>query len=240
MKHIAILFTLITSTAVFTPGLIPASSITPTAINDEILDRIRRQAEAAYSRYEGVESQREITSNQYDSNTGNLLESYDVILQRKEYFYKRAEYTVVKYIRDGKVLPPEKYNYRTRDPVFPPLDSNNGMNYQIKLNGETTISGKRCYELEVVPRKKTARHLLGKMYFTVDGLDLYYLEGTIAKLPFGLKSLQMNIYFKRVDDAWVMSHGTYIFKVHIPVFYPNRKFVTCFTSTNDRLIPYKK
>jgi len=224
---------------------VSAFSIFPTNASaalpgSDILLRIREQAGNVYSKYTGVESQREIKSFQYNAKTGGLISSNEVTMIRKEYFHKKAEYIVLKYIKDGKLLPPKNYNYKTRDPLIMPFDPGSNGNYIIKLNGEVEVTGKRCYEVDVLPKIKTSRTLCGKMYFTVDNLEPYYLEGTIARYPVGLESLRFQIYFKKVGDAWVMSHGTYTFVIHIPVFYPHRKFVSQFVSTNDQLIPLKK
>jgi hypothetical protein len=92
----------------------------------------------------------------------------------------------------------------------------------------------------VVPKKKTSRHMKGKAYFTVRDLDLFCLEGTIADNPTGLQSLYLKIFFKKLEDAYCMSTGTYILMVHVPLFYPHRKLVQTFSSSEERLIPAKK
>ena len=63
-----------------------------------------------------MESLREIRSRQYDSRTDKLLSSYDVVIIRKEYFYKKAEYRVLKYFKDGKERPPGDYNFPDQGP----------------------------------------------------------------------------------------------------------------------------
>jgi hypothetical protein len=215
-----------------------AASILPAAAaSPDILTALREKACQAYARYEGVESVREINTCQFDSLTGKALGSYQVTLQRREYYYKKATYKVLRYIEDGREMPPAKYKYKTRDPLIPPLDRNSEENYILKVNGSREISGRKCHEVDVVPKKKTARHISGRLYFTEDTLDLLYFEGTTASYPFGLKSLSIQIFFSRLDDSWVMRSGTYTFTIHVPLLYPHRKFVTSFTSREDRLIP---
>jgi len=204
---------------------------------DDILRKIREKAGYAFSRYSGVESRREITTGQYDFLTGKLITSYRAVLLRKDYFYKKAEFKALKFVRDGRELPPEKFNYRSMDPVHMPFAKNSDENYSIILGGETAIDGVSCWELEVIPKKNTMRHFSGKIYFTIDGLDLYYLKGTVAYRPFVLKNLSMEIYFKKTGDISVMSRGSYVIEIDVPLFFPHRKIVSSFTSTEDKLIP---
>ena len=209
----------------------------PGTLEQEIISRIKARTAPVYQKYIGVESTREIVSRQYDSRDNSYRGGYTVLVRRKEYFYKKATYKVLKYVRDGKEEPSWKYNYPTREPVYMPFDPESDNNYIIKLIGKKTIAGIPCWEFDVAPRKDTARHLKGKIYFTISGLNLIFLEGTIADYPIGLQSLAMSIYFKKLDDACVMDRGTYTFTVHVPLFYPYRKFEQTFRSGGDRLIP---
>ena len=206
-------------------------------IEDELITKIRAKITPLYKKYDGVECMREIVSKQYDSRNDSYLGGYTVLLRRKEFFYKKAKYKVLKYTKDGKDLALWRYNYSTRKPAYQPFDPDTDNNYTIKLLGKKAVKNVLCWEFDVIPKKKTSRHLKGNVYFTVNGLNLFYLEGTVADYPIGLASLYMEIYFKKLDDAYVMSNGTYTFVVHIPIFYPHRKFVQTFTSSEDRLIP---
>lgn len=206
-------------------------------IEEDLLSKIRAKITPLYKKYIGVESTREIVSKQYDSRNDTYLAGYTVLLRRKEHFYKRAKYKVLKYIKDGNEQPLWKYNYPTRKPAYQPFDPDTDKNYTIALLGKKIIKNIPCWEFDVIPKKKTFRHIIGNVYFTINGLDLFYLKGTVADYPFGLKNLYMEIYFKKLEDAYIMSNGTYTFVVDIPIFYPHRKFVQTFTSSEDRLIP---
>ncbi len=218
-------------------SLAHAGEMIPEKLEQEIISKIRAKTEPVYRKYIGVESTREIISRQYDSRDNSYRGGYTVRLRRKEYFHKKAHYKVLKYVKDGKEEPVWKYNYPTRNPVHQPFDPDTDKNYITRLCGKKTINGIPCWEFEVIPKKETPRHLRGKIYFSISGLDLIYLEGTLARYPVGLKSLTMAIYFKKLDDAYVISKGSYTFAVLVPLFYPHRKFEQTFTSTDDRLIP---
>lgn len=206
-------------------------------LEQELIAKIMAKTAVVYKKYCGVESTREIVSRQYDSRDNAYRGGYTVLVRRWEYFNKRAAYKVLKYARDGKEEPSWKYNYPTRSPAYQPFDPDSDKHYAIRLLGKKTITAVPCWEFDVTPKKNTSRHFKGRIYFSVGGLDLVYLEGTIASYPIGLESLTMALYFKKLEDAYVLSHGTYTFVVNVPIFYPHRKFVQTFASRDDRLIP---
>lgn len=214
-----------------------AGSASPSVSHDEILAAIRDNASRVYSSYEGVEARRNAVSRVYDSRTGALIDSAEVLLIRKEYFRRKPEYTALRYVKNGEELPPDKYGYRTREPIHLPFDVDNDVNYSERISGTAVVEGVRCWMVEIVPKKKTARHISARAYFAVDGLALRYLEGTLADNPFGVKSLTMRLYFRSLNGAAVVQRGEYEIDVHVPIVYPHRRIVHRFTSSGDRLIP---
>ncbi len=219
------------------PAAARADNPTLERLGQDIIRQIYEKTLPVYRKYIGVESTREIVSRQYDSRDNSYRGGYTVLLRRRECFYRKATYKVLKYEKNGKPEPAWKYNYPTRSPAHLPFGPDTDVNYATRLTGKKTIEGIPCWEFEVVPKKKTSRHMKGFIYFSVKGLDLLYLEGTVAYYPPGLKSLAMAVFFKKLDDAYVMSRGAYTFVVHVPLFYPHRKFEQSFTSRDDRLIP---
>lgn len=124
-------------------------------------------------------------------------------------------------------------------PPHHPFARDTEKHYTIKLVGKKTIADVPCWELDVIPKKKTARHLQGRIYFTCASLDLFFLKATFAKNPIGVKDIEVEIFFKKLDDARVASHGTYTFSINLPLVYPYSKFVQSYTYSEDRLIPVK-
>jgi hypothetical protein len=208
-------------------------------IEDELISKIRAKLTPLYKKYIGVESTREIVSKQYDSRNDTYRGGYTVLLRRKEYFYKRATYKVIKYLKDDKEQPSWTYNYPTRKPAYQPFDPDTDKNYTITLLGKKIIKNIPCWEFDITPKKKTSRHIIGNVYFTIKELDLFFMKGTVADYPYGLKNLYLEIYFKKLEDAYIMSNGTYTFVVDIPIFYPHKKFIQAFNSYDDVMIPVK-
>ncbi len=209
----------------------------PSAPREGVLAAIQENAVRVYEAYDGVEARRHAFSLVYDSRTGELVESSEVLMLRREYFRRRPEFTALRYVKNGEELPPEKFGYRTRDPMHLPFDRDNDANYEVRIVGESVVNGERCYEVDISPRRRTARHFSGRAFFSVRDLALLFLEGTLADNPFGVKSLRLRIHFRRLGAASVIERGEYRIEVHIPVLYPHRRIVHSFTSSDDRLIP---
>ncbi len=207
------------------------------AQREDVLGRIRAKTQRIFAAYDGVEAQRHIVSRQYNSKTNELIGGYEVWLIRTEYFRKKASYRVLKYVKNERVMPPSDYNFRTREPPHMPFLGDNDLHYEERIDGITDMAGERCYRVQIIPKKKTSRHIRGYGYFSVKGLDLLYIEGSVANHPLGVKSVEVKLHFKRLGDVSVISHGIYIFEVHIPLFYPHRRFEQHVSSSGDRLIP---
>lgn len=207
------------------------------AQKEEVIGRIRAKTQRIFTAYDGVEAQRHIVSRQYNSKTDELIGGYEVWLIRTEYYRKKASYRVLKFVKNGRLMSPSDYNYRTREPPHMPFLGDNDLHYEERIIGITDMAGERCYKVQIIPKKKTSRHIRGYGYFSVKGLDLLYIEGGVASHPLGVRSVEVKLHFKRLGDASVISHGVYIFEVHIPIFYPHRRFEQHVSSSGDRLIP---
>ncbi len=207
------------------------------AQKEEVLGRIRAKTQRIFAAYDGVEAHRHIVSRQYNSKTDELIGGYEVWLIRTEYYRKKASYRVLKYVKDGRLMSPSDYNYKTREPPHMPFLGDNDLHYEERIAGITDMGGERCYKVQIIPKKKTSRHIRGYGYFSVRGLDLLYIEGSVASYPLGVRGVEVKLHFKRLGDVSVISHGVYIFEVHIPLFYPHRRFVQRFSSGGDRLLP---
>lgn len=232
----AILFSIILA------GTIPAlaGDVRSAELEAKIISGINTKALLMYTKYSGVECKKEIVSRQYDYRDNSYIGSYSVLFNRKEFYYKKPENKIITYIRNGKREPAWKYHFPAGMPPHHPFAPDTDKHYTIKLVGKKRINNVFCWELDVIPKKKTRRHMKGKIYFTCSSLDLFFLKATFAKYPIGVKGLEIEIYFKKLDDACVASHGTYTFMMNLPFIYPHTKFVQEFLYSENRLIMTKK
>lgn len=204
----------------------------------EIINRIRSEAIKQYQQYSGIESEQDIVTQTFDSKTGELQETVRVVLVERDYFYKKAEITVLKYEKDGKELPVSEYEPGDdREPSRPIFDENGPEHYTVKVVGTKIIDGRECYHLTVDPKQKTERHLTGEMYFSMKDLKLVLISGAIAELPFGVKKLNLEIRYKEKNGMAVPSSSLIVVFAHVAFVYPNKKLVIKTENSKQRLMP---
>jgi len=198
------------------------------ALSQDVIRRIREKYIPMYQKYQGVESNREVEIKTYDSETNTLIKTANVHLLRKDYFYKKPEVKVLKYVVDGKEEAPSKYKPLEYQPGYQVFDENGDKNYETRVIGYKTIDGYPCYEVNVLPKKATKLHYKGKLYYRVSDLALIKSSGSIGEISFPLKGFHMDLYTEELNDLTVVSSGIITANVDLPVFLPNRRIVSRF------------
>jgi len=209
--------------------------VTP-ALSREIVQRLREKYIPIYQKYQGVESERKVEIQTYNSKTGKLIQTAQVHLIRKDYFYQKPEVQVLNYTVDGEVKKASKYKPVKSEPSHPVFDENGDKNYDVRVVGYKTVAGVPCYEVDVTPKKSTKLHYRGKLYCAVKNLDLIFSSGTMAMLAFPLESFQIDLHLNHLDDLTVASAGTVTARFDIPVFMPDRRIESNFKSLRNKPI----
>ena len=156
--------------------------------SEKIIQQIYEKYAPLYKKYEGTLSTRQVDVIEYNPNTNQLVNRSTVSLIRKEYFYKKSEITVLQFTKNDKPMPTSDYQSREEQPGPLVLDQEGKKIYNSRITRSTTISNKKCYQMEVVPRKKLAQLFEGFFYFKCDTLDLVLVEGTTAELSYPRKN----------------------------------------------------
>ena len=84
-------------------------------------------------------------------------------------------------------------------------------NYDFALLGESAINGRRCFVLDLQPKRQERSLFVGKLWIAADDYHLLRAEGRPAKSPsWWLKSSYVVLDFGDVDGLWlpVATHGT--------------------------------
>ena len=84
-------------------------------------------------------------------------------------------------------------------------------NYDFALLGEAAINGRRCFILDMQPKRQERSLFVGKLWIAADDYHLLRAEGRPAKSPsWWLKSSYLVLDFGDVDGLWlpVATHGT--------------------------------
>lgn len=225
---------LISCTPQFSKGSIEA--VSPDEA-DRVLKEIFSKNIDMYHKYRGIESLRNEVISEYEPSTNKLLNVSDITVTRTDYFYEKPVAEVKTFKKDGKVMDPSKCTYIRVMPSFPVFDEKGRDNYDIRITDKKIFNGRECYRVEVIPKKETARHFKGFLYYTVKNLDLVYFEGTLAKLDFPMKSFKIEFNTAMYNGIPVASNGKAVIRVKIPIIYPDTLIVSNITVLENKLIP---
>ncbi|OHD72054.1 MAG: hypothetical protein A2W19_03685 [Spirochaetes bacterium RBG_16_49_21] len=204
--------------------------------SEQIIDKIYEKYIPVYKKYRGVGSVRNIDIIEYNPNTNTLINRSHVSLIRKDYFYKKSEIEILEYIKNDKVMQPSEYENRIIEIPDPILDENGRKLYLTRITNIAAVSKQKCYQMKVVPRKKTAKYFGGFLYFKMDTLELMLLEGSLGDLPFSFKEYSMKYFFEHEGDLPVLKSGSFIMRTYIPVLQPDRRFVISVNVIESKLL----
>ena len=200
-----------------------------------LIERIHTKAIPVYLKYRGSESTRLVEIDEYDSSTGKLLNRSRVKLVRRDFFYEKPEIVrIITFEKNGKTLAPKEYKAHEGKPSLPVLDEKGLSHYSVEIVGTKAIKGRGSYEMKVIPKKRTAEHFVGSLFFAQDDLTLVAIEGSVAKMPFGVTGLRFTFYTAALDDLAVLISGTMSIGLDIPIFAPNRRYETRITALDSK------
>lgn len=209
--------------------------ITPT-LSRNVINRLREKYIPMFKKYKGIESNRQVETQTYDSKSNKLLSTAHVHVIRKDYFYKEPEIKVLKYIVDGKEEKTSKYKPIKSQPGYQVFDENGDKNYETRIVGYKIVEDQNCYQVNVTPKKATKLHYKGMLYYRVSDLKLVKSSGSIGEISFPLKELHIDLYTDDLNDLTVISSGVITARVNIPVILPDRRIVSRFKALNNKPI----
>jgi hypothetical protein len=193
--------------------------------SEKIIGKIYKKYAPVYKKYEGTLSTRQVDVVEYNPITNQMINRSSASLIRKDYFYKKSEITVLQFTQNDKPMKASDYQSREERPGPQVLDEEGRKIYSARITRNTIVENKKCYQMEVVPWKKSPQLFEGSFYFTRDTLDLVLVEGTVAELSYPLKEFSMKLYFEMINDLPALRSGSFIMRVYIPVLQPDRRFV---------------
>jgi hypothetical protein len=188
--------------------------------------------------HRGIAERRRTVTKEIDPDSKRVVETKSMLVDHVHYFYSRPDITIRSCKVDGKTREPDDCasRWQRMKPHIPVFDKNGQRNYLVRVAGIVDHGGERCYQLNVHPRFKTARHFRGKMYFRATDLLLREMEGTVADLPFPVKHLFLRLAFTRAgEDLVAVSRGYIDVWVNVPLVY-KRRIVTRFSATSHRAV----
>lgn len=218
---------------------VPVTSREQVMTTEKLAQKLRQTYIPVYQNYLGYTAQRKSRVVIRDAKTGKLYRTVDSLVDRKVYFYKKAEKgTVYRYVVDGKPKPVSDYKgQKEGKPAHPFFDSFGHKHYQFKLEGTATVRGKSCYTLKVIPREQSERHLKGIVYIDKLKLRTVRFTGTQSKLSFGIKRINFVIDFNTINGFDLPIRSRVRFLLDIPVFFPDKDFDITSELSGHRMMP---
>ena len=199
-----------------------------------IVAEISRRVAAIEEEYPGNYSRRQIVRTVLDPDDGSVREITKIEADVWEFVGKKQQMKILSCEQDGEKLSPDECEPDLQgEPMYRIFGPEGKKNYDIKWTGDTTIDGKPAHRLEVLAREKTARHFQGNMYFATGSLDVLRVEGGLAKYPFGLKALSLELNFVDVNGNSMLGHGTSDLTIYVPLLY-NQRMVTKFSASDQK------
>ncbi|MBU3914169.1 hypothetical protein KKA14_01410 [bacterium] len=210
-------------TLILSPTAYALDEVITPEVSRMIINRIKNKAALVFKKYRGIESEQEINSQIFDSETGALRETERVVYIIKEYYYEKPEIIVLEYERNGKKVPLSEYKKRDDDPGYQIFDTEGEKRFEIKIIGHKVIEGQLCYQIKVTPKEMTVRHFNGYVFVRVDNLNVVFSEGSIAKHPMGLKKMDMKLYFEPIGEVSALRSSDISLLIHVPFIKPNTR-----------------
>ena len=79
-------------------------------------------------------------------------------------------------------------------------------NYDFRLTGEENVSGRRCYVLDLLPRRKDKSLLRGNIWIDATTYLVHRIQGEPAKSPsWWLRGVRITLLYGDVDGMWLQT-----------------------------------
>ena len=140
--------------------------------------------------------------------------------------------------KNGEKADPKDYKDRGgKTPRHPLFDARGPEHYQVKVLGREQKHGRACVVLRFIARKKTSRHLQGKVWLDETTRDLIAVDVRPADMPFGVDAISAQVRFQQGGPVILPDGSVTRVLVHIPLFFPNNLMVIRDRPLETRGIP---
>lgn len=202
-----------------------------------ILADLKEKYQEGYETYTGVEGIYLLDIKEMNPNNANkVVSTGKAKVIRRDFFYKKPDLVVLEYEKDGKPLPPNKYNPPSFEPIFPLFDKNGENNYNIKVQGIVLKEGKETYKMRIMPKRKGIRYFTGYAYYAKENLQPVSMRGSLAANYFFLKEIFLEMGQKEVNGMPAMQNMTIQTRVHAPMIIKDRRYITRMRAKSLKLI----
>ncbi len=206
--------------------------------NSKIIDEIYKKYIPIYKKYSGVLSKRSVFIKKYDPKTGELKSTMNLLIVRKNYFYKAPDVKVLKFIKNGKVQNPNDYSTHETAPFFPIFDEKGRDRYVLKILKSVKCENSNCFKIQVRAKKKDFHILQGFVFVDKKSLEIKRVVGTPSDSHFAVKEFKVDYFFSSINGVPVLTHGRVVARIHVFIVMPDSRFFYAINSITNK--PMKK
>lgn len=219
--------TFILASALLSSPLLAAES--PSEI--ETLKKIKQHMATYYDQHKGMESKRSVVVEERDPEENTILLTKNIERQVKVFINKNRETETLSCSIDGKSVDIDDCeDMGSKEPYHPLFGKKSSKFYLYDLKPQNDGT----WLLKISPKDNTSRHFMGTLSFDKN-LRLTKQEGTIADIPFPLKSLALNIKYKPFGDLDLIDEGRYDILLKIPLVL-HKKMTVKFKASEQKVL----
>jgi len=232
MKKIIILILILYFSIVY-GNKTPSQSEQRTLIKKITVQEIKKR-----NKYRFITFTRKTHMKIYDYKKNKLLDVIESTVKiTRNLKTKKKKTTVIFFKKNGKVQPKDKYK-EGKETKFIDVFSPEGLKeYTLKFDGYKKIGKVKTYVIKIIPKRITAQHLKGTMYYDIKTMELIALEGRPAKYSFPLKKLYSFVRLKNKGGISITKSSYMVMYIHVPFVFSHRKMVLSMTMYGHKLTP---
>lgn len=206
------------------------------ADGEALLAKILESSRAFEGKYVGSYSERRGTARSLDPDDGDLVSTKEFLVDIWEYPGEHPIRVVRACKIDDKPVDLEQCDEEQRlEPAYRLFGKDSAKHYRFTFGGTAEHDGKQTYRIHVEALEKTPRHLQGDLFYEQETLIPVKMDMTLAKYPFGLQDLSIELAFIPKDGGPVIRSGKTNAKIYVPLLI-SQHTVTEFTASKQRLL----
>ena len=202
----------------------PTFASTTSYNSTKIVNQAIKKYSPLYKKFKGAQIVMKRSTKEIDPGKNKQTHTMKLTMKRKDYFYSQPEIMTLRYSRDGKKKSPDDFKHMEQAPFYPIFDKNSKKNYKIKVVGQKTINGVRCYKLKVTPKKNSMRFFKGYAYLNSKNLDLVHVDGSTAKISLPLKEFSIKVWYDQISQLPIPKKIESLVRIYIPIILPDTRY----------------
>lgn len=236
MMSVRFLVSVATSVLVAVVAHPAAASDADTQAGQVLVEEIRKRAEAFEEEYIGSFSKRDAHIEIQEPESREVQSTKDVQVDVWEYHGENPTRIVKSCKVDGEPVDLSECEEKQQlEPAYRIFNDEGRKHYRLEYKGKAEWNGQPSHRVQVIPVEDTPRHLKGDIYFEQEKFRPIGMNFTLAKFPFGLQELNIEMSFEMKEGRPVLKNGKSDVYIYVPLLIDERR-VTTFEASDQKLL----